>query len=101
MVKSVPHMELPRDVGRRHYDGIRLLVPVALCYERAGLLPGLVYPFLEILRVIILGKVLFHDKLILSMFVYRMSGRRFCKKRHGYTYNIITQNSLYNKIYSN
>ena len=51
-VKRMTHVELPRDIGRRHDDGERLFIGVDLALEIATFHPKIIYFFLDRFRVI-------------------------------------------------
>ena len=51
-VQSVPHVQLPRDVWRRHNDGKRLLLRIRFCAEIAAFRPEFIQFFLKKLWLI-------------------------------------------------
>ena len=60
LVQSVSHVQLPRDIWRRHYDGKRFLVRIHFGVKRTGLLPGLVNTILKVFWIVCFRKILFH-----------------------------------------
>ena len=59
-VQGVAHVELARDVGRRHDDGEGFFLGVGVALEAAGLLPHLVDAALHLLGLIHLWQFFFH-----------------------------------------
>ena len=51
-VKRMTHVELPRDIGRRHDDGERLFIGINRALEVTALHPKIIYFFLDRFRVI-------------------------------------------------
>ena len=54
------HVELARDIGRRHDDGEGFFLGVGVALEAAGLLPHLVDAALHLLGLIHLWQFFFH-----------------------------------------
>ena len=52
LVQRVSHMKLPRDIGGRDDDGIRLFIRIDLGVEVAALHPEIVDPVLHLARII-------------------------------------------------
>ena len=79
VVERVPHMQLPRHIGRRDHDGKRLLALLRLGMEEMVLLPELVPLLLKRLRIINLGDiVLFHAETSVDLFAAKDS----CRQAH-------------------
>ena len=84
LVERMPHMQLPRYVGRRHHDGERLFLLVYLCGEIALALPLLVQSAFEILRIV--GLLHIHNKTsLLSPFYLFTCLFRFLRYVFGFT----------------
>ena len=61
VVNGVAHVQLAGDVGRRHHNGVRLLIFISLGMEVATFLPHFVDPGLNILRLIDLRQFSCHN----------------------------------------